>query len=396
MQTQHKNLPLNLILSCLALVEQYIPKYEEMLCYTPSADFNPYDSRSLHYEAERMMGFVGLRDIKVTISYVMTEESRAGDISLNDKKEICININSNILMRGKSKQLVLAILAHEICHKLLYMRGLVMSDTMRNEICTDLATIYVGFGLLTIHGCIEEKTKYISYNTVSTEIYRVGYLTPRSYILAYIIVARSFGLMDSQLGIVPDGEFLKQQFNLAKKDAIKFKTYSYDDVKKLFVEQSKTIARNKRNIIILQYLLKRMEKEMESCYKQLDSRFNRLILGDGGLVTNPIAALYAMRSKPEIVANAPNDRKISRITKKIYKCLKYVDKEELENTTRFIACPMCGQKSNIALNENCCSIQKCKNCGKMFYWDASLYHENMSFLGRIKHFFKSCRKKLKR
>lgn len=396
MQTQHKNLPLNLILSCLALVEQYIPKYEEMLCYTPSADFNPYDSRSLHYEAERMMGFVGLRDIKVTISYVMTEESQAGNINLNGGKTIHININRNILMRSKCKKLVLAILAHEICHKLLYMKGLVLSDTKRNEICTDLATIYVGFGLLTIHGCIEEKKRYISYDTISTEIYRVGYLTPRSYILAYIIVARSFGLTDSQLGIVPDGEFLKQQFNLAKKDAIKFKTYSYDDVKKLFVEQSKTIARNKRNIIILQYLLKRMEKEMESCYKQLDSRFNRLILGDGGLVTHPIAALYAMRSKPEIAANAPNDRKISRITKKIYKCLKYVDKEELENTTRFIACPMCGQKSNIALNENCCSIQKCKKCGKMFYWDASLYHENMSFLGRIKHFFKSCRKKLKR
>ena len=140
-----------------------------------------------------MMDYVGLQNYTALITYERTKEGIAGSINLNEEKIVYIEIDKSILNRNKSKETILGVLAHEICHKLLYTHGLYMSDTMTNEICTELATIYVGFGLLTIRGCSSEETR-IQDGQITNQIFSTGYLTPKSYILAYIMMARSYGI----------------------------------------------------------------------------------------------------------------------------------------------------------------------------------------------------------
>ena len=141
-----KDLNVSTILSCLSLVEEYISRRESMPEYLPSNNFNPNDVISLQEEAKKMMNFIGLVDYMPIVTVEKMSEGQAGSINLNNDKEVFINIGKDLFSRNNVSNAVLAVLAHEICHKLLFVHGLYMSDTMINEICTDLATLYVGSG----------------------------------------------------------------------------------------------------------------------------------------------------------------------------------------------------------------------------------------------------------
>ena len=68
-----------------------------------------------------MMKFVGLNDYIPLITFVTTEESEGGNIELDYSKNVYIQISNKY--RSNSDQ-ILAIMAHEICHKVLYISGL--------------------------------------------------------------------------------------------------------------------------------------------------------------------------------------------------------------------------------------------------------------------------------
>lgn len=87
-----KDLSVSNILSCLALVEEYIPRQERMPHYEPSVKFNPYDTLSLQDEAKSMMTFVGLQDYTPIVTLENMEESHAGSINLNTDKEILLDL----------------------------------------------------------------------------------------------------------------------------------------------------------------------------------------------------------------------------------------------------------------------------------------------------------------
>lgn len=275
------------ILSCLALVEKYIPRKATMPEYSPSADYNISDILPIQKEAENMMKYVGLEDYHVKISIVRKPLGTAGSINLNHDKEVPIEIDQRIIGRPKGYYTILGVLAHEICHKLLFTHGLYLTDTSRNEICTDLATIYVGFGKLTLNGCYD-RTKDFQFST--------GYLTPQSYLLAFHIMLRSYGLNpDSEDFGFPD------DYQYAVNFAENFKKYSVDEIKETFVKQSETLAKNRRNVVILQGLLDQLLCDMNEGYKQLDNRFRDLILPSGDTEEKPLSTFYAMTFAPEKV-----------------------------------------------------------------------------------------------
>lgn len=186
-------LPLIKILSCLSLIERSVPKIDNFSLYVPSSDFNPYDVISIQNEAKRMMEFIGLKGYTTIVTPCSTDKDIAGNINLNNSTDVFIEIDSSMKANRRNfKEAVLCVMAHEICHKYLYSHGLYLEDTNANEYCTDLATFFVGFGLLTVNGCYEQykttKRNIDGSITTTTHTYKTGYLSPQNYLTAHIVV----------------------------------------------------------------------------------------------------------------------------------------------------------------------------------------------------------------
>ena len=145
--------------------------------YFPSLDFylNYYEDKesSIREEANKMIEFAGLGTYRSNISFKELDGA-AGNIVLNNDMIAEITIDKKV---SNSIDSVMATLAHEICHKVLFKYGIYFKGfyNTENEIYADLATFYVGFGDLTMKG-------YQVGDSLS------GYLTPDTYAMAYYLM----------------------------------------------------------------------------------------------------------------------------------------------------------------------------------------------------------------
>lgn len=355
-------LPLEKILSCLSLIERSVPNIDNFSLYTPSDTFDPHDVISIQREAKRMMEFIGLRGYTTTVTLCSTDNGTSGNINLNDSYEVFIEIDGDMKNnRRKYKEAVLCVMAHEICHKYLYSHGLYLKNTNSNEYCTDLATFFVGFGLLTINGCYEQYTTTTTNinggETTTTHTFSTGYLTPENYLTAHQVVCKVHNISSVE-GVNSEMLRFSSAFN---KNLIQTTLPSREAILEKFKEQSTSLANRKREIMILKRILEQKEKEMISEYEKIDYRFNRLILYGNSVERFPYAAMH--------ILNLPqNANPVSEFTI-MNQELAPIYKNILDDSLRTLTCPFCGTVANDKIKENGLSIRKCQ-CGKIFYWDA--------------------------
>ena len=133
-----------------------------------------------------MLKHIGLNNYLATITYENTIKGTAGYINLNYEKDVWITIDKYGKHRKKS---VLAVMAHEVCHKFLFVNGIHFAQPFGDilEWYTDLATIYVGFATLTLNGC-KIHSSYKFHDKVTTVIYLTGYLEKSNYEYAYLTI----------------------------------------------------------------------------------------------------------------------------------------------------------------------------------------------------------------
>ena len=379
---QKENLSLTQILFYLANIEEYLGRRHFFEDYTASDNFNPHDIISVQNEAKAMMEFVGLYGYTTIITYEKQKEDAGGTINLNDSKEVFIQIDTDLLKNNFEdnfgyffnskyiKDSVLCVLAHEICHKLLFTHGIYISDCTLNEIYTDLTTIYVGFGLLTINGCLivnKESVRDYANNTTTTytKSLELGYLTPRSYILAYIMMAKSFGVNEKNFSLTPQNSIIRDDYEFAKQEACRFHIYSKENIKSHFLKRSKDIALINKNIVVLRTILNEIEHNLKKDFEYLNNLYNRIIIGD--LEKHPIAAMYAMNFYYKDFSKKILIRKLNKAIKKLGK--KYSSPEVINEKIRFVSCPICGLTCSKKTDNNTISIRKC-SCNSIFAWDA--------------------------
>jgi hypothetical protein len=116
-----------------------------------------------------------LMDPLVTGDYDWSSNKEpAGFIRYRGPQHSRIEIN----VTNKHSHFVLgAVLAHELTHHFLAVKGINLPDELENEKLTDLATVYLGLGKLTLNGyypltwTVEREKKQITYT------YRIGYLS---------------------------------------------------------------------------------------------------------------------------------------------------------------------------------------------------------------------------
>ena len=113
--------------------------------------FNGHEAVEIQKAGKKISNFIGLSHLTFIINYTQQEGNTAGQIELNNNNDegVFIEIDEDVKSESES---ILAILAHEICHKLIHINGLTQFG-YENEILTDVATIYTGLGKLSLNGC---------------------------------------------------------------------------------------------------------------------------------------------------------------------------------------------------------------------------------------------------
>lgn len=182
------------IINKLSVLE-YIVGFQYYSIYEPSSDFHSADIISIQREAVKMLRQINMEDYLAIIAYTTERPNTGGHIELNDaddSKNIFINIS--IDYKGHDAA-VLCVMAHEICHKLLHIRKFKGKTTDENEVFTDLAAIYSGFGRLILNGCHEEweTSEIVPDGTRKTKHTReIGYLSIENYAFAYSLMGTMY------------------------------------------------------------------------------------------------------------------------------------------------------------------------------------------------------------
>ena len=157
-------------------------------------DFRYTDAIEVQQVAKQMAGSVGLGDLVFIITYAKQGSGVGGHVELrHGQPEVFIEIDNSF----DCQESVLAVLAHEIAHKFLHRKGVALSLESENEELTDLATIFMGFGRLSLNGCEAgremsrlENGRYVDATVKS----RVGYLGLKAFSEAYLLHSLAAGL----------------------------------------------------------------------------------------------------------------------------------------------------------------------------------------------------------
>lgn len=150
--------------------------------FFPSLDYFIEDEQDrlslLRRQVENMTYFIGLGNIPNKIKIEKLKDA-AAVINLRESSFIDITIDE-VVFNNNEFDKIFGTLAHELGHKLLYQSGLYFKglQDIENEIYADLSTFYLGFGKFVLRGfnIVGDRTKSSS-----------GYLTPETYIMAYVL-----------------------------------------------------------------------------------------------------------------------------------------------------------------------------------------------------------------
>lgn len=338
--------------------------YKDFECRLPARNRLPYKplisfaqtEEELNAEVRNMLAYLGMQGYSPRCSFSWLS-SGGGQIQLDGSREVKIQVADGL--RGNAKA-VLAVLAHEVCHKYLHVHGVFYPNMLEvNEVYTDLCTIYVGFGVLILEG----------YNTVVGNTVNVlGYLTRDVYLSAYGIMCAVNGA--SMVNIEAANEqFLEEALGV---------WYDNEDKKSMMMAQFALVEKDEaqflRNVIYLSEMLRQVEvKAKKRMAAMEDAFFGRKVFDPEcqGKVDKPIhlfAAVYetvladSEQGEDDVffVLNSILEETMVRV----YDAYRDVELEPLPKM--YYECPFCGAKSDSDNFAGRSATLKCTKCKKHF------------------------------
>lgn len=321
---------------------------------------------SLNDEARRMMDFVGLKGYEPVCKFCKTENGTGGCIDMTNVHDNLVYINVSEEYRSNVPA-TLAVLAHEICHKYLFVNGIfVQLVPMMNEVYCDLCTIYVGFGDLILNG----------YNTTTgSATHILGYLKP--YVYNHTCKITNV-LLDGKEELITEdfsGDcFLDEAFMTWKSNSDKHKVFleTFADIQDEYSELN-------RNILLLHQIFdKYKETYKDTLLKADDYYFGRgdFFEHDTNQLLKPINAFAAIYenglTKDMQESVGKSNTMITDMMVKLADSLDGFDVDSLKYLP--ISCPFCGTESQSASFDGRKAIVRCNKCGKHFHvncehWD---------------------------
>lgn len=371
------------ILTKLSLIEKHLG-YSTMCFYIPT--YNRYGGSdgliNAQKEATQMMKHVGLSDYMPVITFTDTKLGVGGNVELDNSEFVFIEIDQSFC---NNPEKVLAVMAHEICHKVLFTHGLYYRDkqmSMENEILTDLTTVYVGFGKLSLNGCYKEsQTKTISGDTTIKRTETIGYITLNSFATAYTIVCSRFN--------IPRKDKIEGLGYYATQELCSTNPFSYNitvkDLKETIKTAQDTDSEMLKYIIVIESMLSQIKNDIKErfqiIHEDLVSPFN---YDDEALSQQQFLAIKAVNQYrktgkefehlnsliKEFEINISHENTIS------------INHDEISTVLKDLVCPICGYKKPKALKENRKALFKCNKCNHYFLWDGELVKEDNNQLNQ--------------
>jgi hypothetical protein len=144
-----------------------------------------YDSISVQKVARHIADSIPLPGFTFIVTFIKQKKNVAGRIDLSTRgREVFIEIDPDALSFPDS---VGATLCHEICHKWLQMMGIASPIERDNEILTDIAAVFLGFGKIMLNGCELKKVTKDGTRT-TTQTHKCGYLERDQLAFVYRLV----------------------------------------------------------------------------------------------------------------------------------------------------------------------------------------------------------------
>ena len=346
------------ILSHLHDIEKKVPR-EEFRIYIPTAVADDIvTDNTLAEEARKMLEFVGLFGYELDVTYAKTPEGAGGDCR-NNGTEKAVQIHVSDSFRNNWKASV-AVLAHEICHKILFVKGLYSSMDMTNEVYAELATIYFGFGELVLNG-------YQAKN------HCLGYLKPDTYKKINLLVCVIYGNIKSDVLNLKDIDpLLDVAVEIWEKD---------DDKRALIIDCFKQtesqIAEYHRNILLAKQILDKLVEDIKGEFERWDRVYFKEFLESGYSRLEAFLFIYNNYCTRDF-----NNERINQLNETLNDSLyalfsKYQEERSLELKYDF-TCPICKTSGENKQNKKGVSVQTCPECKRnitfnMEEWNATIF-----------------------
>lgn len=341
----------------------------------PRKDFDVYTAQSfpnsgnitnedLQKEAKFMLEFCGLKGYETDILFAKTEQGVGGYItSSSNIYERAVHIKVSDEYIGYPER-CLAVLAHEICHKVIDVNGLHDTDTDENETLTDLATIYMGLGEIILRG-------YKSHTHI------LGYLDFNNYRVAHHIMCVVYGHVESEkTGLAESDVLLDDVINYWERAGSERSI-----LKECFVALEKQHSAFWKNLNLLTELINRFKIDMLHNYMHYDSIFYKNLQDDNGNFKRKLAAfsilyeLIASDSYPEAKTNAAIEGLNNIVEDSIYDLFTFYQQRNVIDFKYDIECPNCRtiSKNNQKVMGRK-AVLKCGKCGCHYLYDAEIWN----------------------
>ena len=347
------------ILSHLHDIEKKVPR-SELRIYIPTAvNDATITNHDLVEESRKMMEFIGLFGYELDVTYAKTEEGTGGKCK-NNGTEKAVHIEVSDSFRNNWKATV-AVLAHEICHKVLFVNGLYSFTEMTNEVYAELATIYFGFGELILNG-------------YQAKDHCLGYLKPDVYKKINLLVCVIYGNIKSvSLNLQDIDPLADLAVEIWEKEDDK-RTLIID----CFKQTESQIAEYHRNILLTKQILNKLVENINGDFKRWNRVYFQEFLNSGYSRLEAFQFIYNNYCIRDF-----NNERISQLNETLNDSMyalisKYQEQGNLELKYDF-TCPVCGTSRENKQNKKDISVQKCPNCGNHITfntkdWNATIFH----------------------
>lgn len=346
------------ILSYLKDLEAKVP-VSNPVAYVPT-DQNCFASeKDLDREAKHILEYVGLPHCVPACKFQRIDGNYAG-YTVNDRSVHAIPITVNEEYRNNISA-CRAILAHEICHKVIYLHGIDFQKPAPqeyNEIFTDLCTIYVGLGELVLAGYID----------AGTRVLKMGYLKADMYRQAFNIVAKATGRYGYKGDTDMNDPLLEEALAIWTTPG-----KMREALQKNFLKNEEAIAEVNRNILLLRQILDQVYTRHGDMLRKLSDDSVALGVFGGKSVEKPFALFSGIYEG--LVGNggkavfSPAQTDIFNLILSLTSEYKDIDIGALDYT--MLRCPACGRTSKTNIFDRD-TIVKCPSCGLYFRFCNSL------------------------
>jgi len=326
--------------------------------------------------------FIGLSDYIFVISINKLEKNTGGHIELeHGKKQVFIEISEEIL---KFKDAILAILAHEVTHEYLYINNISFSNKYENEILTDIAAIFLGFGKLMLNGSENEdiwKNYYFGGSTTITDKLGIGYLDCSKVAFVYLLVCSMRNISEkkymsnlSNKSIQLLGEskrdcwyIFNNHFNQpdkANKSLSNFHSIVHETQLILCDINKKLVYLQKSNELTEKYLLEEIHRKISKILLEYDEllrkdEYDPCLRFINISKFNQDIARFKLEMKDYIVLIKRYQQIFSKLTNYLKKYSKGIP-EPSSDIFNIMTCPNCNTKLRIPKDKNNLPI-KCAN-----------------------------------